>query len=175
MKFSKRKSKVLHQVRNKPRHHHMPGFAQLESILAEKDLRLLLDSKLNMNQEKVTLWPRRPMVPRPALGKVSPASWGTWSFPTAQPWWGHTWSAGSSSGLLSTREMWTESSIGPWRWQETGSSPYEQMLKELRLEKRRLRGDLITTFQYLKKNINGRETNFLYGYIMIGQGRMVSN
>lgn len=74
MKFSKRKSKVLHQVRNKPRHHHMPGFAQLESILAEKDLRLLLDSKLNMNQEKVTLWPRRPMVARPALGKVSPAS-----------------------------------------------------------------------------------------------------
>jgi len=62
---------------------------------------------------------RRLVPPWVALGKVLPEGWGRGSFPSAQHWWGHTWSTLSSSGLPSTREPWTywrQSSEGQWRW-----------------------------------------------------------
>ncbi|KAK4825638.1 hypothetical protein QYF61_001423 [Mycteria americana] len=45
MKSNKGKCKVLHPGRNKPRHQYMLGADQLESSLAEKDLRVLVDTK----------------------------------------------------------------------------------------------------------------------------------
>lgn len=42
-----------------------------------------------------------------ALGGVSPAGQGRWSFISAQHWREHPWSPESSSGVPSTKETWT--------------------------------------------------------------------
>ena len=50
MTFNKGKCKVLHLGRNNPMHQYMLGTAQLESSLAEKDLEVLVDTRVNMSQ-----------------------------------------------------------------------------------------------------------------------------
>jgi len=50
MKLNKWKCKILHLGRNNPRHQYMLGAAQLENSLAEKDLGVLVDTRLNMSQ-----------------------------------------------------------------------------------------------------------------------------
>ena len=50
MKFSKCKCKVLTLGRNDPVHHDTLRLYQMESSLAEEDLGILVDSKLNISQ-----------------------------------------------------------------------------------------------------------------------------
>ncbi|PKU46006.1 hypothetical protein llap_3707 [Limosa lapponica baueri] len=51
MEFNKEKCKILHLRRNNPIHQYMLAATQLESSLAEKDLGVLVDTKLNMSQK----------------------------------------------------------------------------------------------------------------------------
>ena len=50
MRFSKGKSKVLHQGRNNLRHQYMLRATKLESSLAGKDLGVVADTNLNRHQ-----------------------------------------------------------------------------------------------------------------------------
>ncbi|KAK4830515.1 hypothetical protein QYF61_011457 [Mycteria americana] len=53
IKFNKGKCKVLHVGRNNSMHQYMLGAAKPESSLAEKDLGVLMDNKLNMSQHRI--------------------------------------------------------------------------------------------------------------------------
>jgi len=51
MKSNKRKCQILHLGRNKPNDKEMLEVDQLESIFAEKNLRVLVDTKMNIHQQ----------------------------------------------------------------------------------------------------------------------------
>jgi len=70
MKLNKGKCKVLYLGRNNPMH---PGTDHLESSFAEKDLGVLVDTKLNMSQ---SLQQTRPPVSWAALGGLLPTGSG---------------------------------------------------------------------------------------------------
>lgn len=51
MKYNKGKCQVLYLRRNNPIHQYMLGDSQMESSFAEKDLGVLMDTKMNMRQK----------------------------------------------------------------------------------------------------------------------------
>lgn len=83
------------------------------------EMRSSIEASRRAWTSSVPLLQRRLMVFWAALDEALSAGWGRWSFPSILHSWGLSWSALSSSGLLSTREAcayWRESNKGPWTW-----------------------------------------------------------
>ncbi|KAK4816693.1 LOW QUALITY PROTEIN: hypothetical protein QYF61_020401 [Mycteria americana] len=154
MKFSKDKCRVLHLGKHNPGGQHRLGSTQLGSSSVERDLGVLVDNKLKMSEPCAAVAKKANRM-LGASTRASPAeikkslSHSTQLLPHLE-YCVLFWS------LLRKKDVDRMERVqrrATKMIKGLGSLPYVERLGELglfSLEKRRLRGDLITTFQYLK-------------------------
>jgi len=174
MRFHKAKCKVLHLGRGNPYYQDRLGDEGIEGSPAEKDLGTLVAEKLDMSHKHALAAQKgngilgcikRSMASRSREGILPLCS--ALVRPHLEP------SAQERCGPVGAGPEEATKMI-----QELEHLSYEDRLREsglFSLEKRRLWGDLIAAFQYLKWPIGKRGKIFLEGPVVTGHGVMALN
>ncbi|XP_059581297.1 uncharacterized protein LOC106737704 isoform X1 [Alligator mississippiensis] len=155
MGFNVDKRRVLHLGRRNPHPMYRRGSSPLESTEAERDLGVIIDSRMNMSRQCQTAASKASQTLSCIQRCIS--SWcREVKPPSMRLWSGHSWSTASSTGRRTSGGMWPA-----WRGCRGGhplgerqqGKPYEERLRDLTLfslSKRRLRGDLVTAYKLIR-------------------------